>query len=73
VRRPYQFTAYTIYDPLVAWEWDRVDRRQTVPASPPMKSMTRTKPSGDLAVRKGVNSTTAATSMPSGDLELDKS
>jgi len=39
----YQFTAYTIYDPLVAWEMDVSDRRANwCRASPPNgRSMTR--------------------------------
>jgi len=46
----YQFTAYTIYDPLVALEMDVSDRPANwCPGLPPNgRSMTRTRPSGGL-------------------------
>jgi peptide/nickel transport system substrate-binding protein len=46
----YQFTAYTIYDPLVAWEMDVSDRPgKLVPGwRPSGRSMTQTRRNGDL-------------------------
>jgi len=60
----YQFTAYTIYDPLVAWEMDVSDRPgKLVPGSPPNgRSTTRTRPNGALRCARASNSMTAANS-----------
>jgi len=62
----YQFTAYTIYDPLVAWEMDVSDRPgKLVPGlATEWKVDPTTKPNGGSACEKTSNSTTAATSMP---------
>src|SRR5712671_1549573 len=45
----YQFTAYTIYDPLVAWKWtSRTGPANWCPGLPPNgRSMTATRPNGD--------------------------
>ena len=62
----YQFTAYTIYDPLVAWEMDVSDRPgKLVPGSPPNgRSTTTTRPNGASPCARASNSMTAASSTP---------
>ena len=62
----YQFTAYTIYDPLVAWEMDVSDRPgKLVPGlATEWKVDDKDKTKWRFTLRKGVNSMTAASSMP---------
>ena len=62
----YQFSAYTIYDPLVAWEMDVSDRPgKLCPDWPPSGKSTRaTRRNGASPCARASNSTTAATSTP---------
>jgi peptide/nickel transport system substrate-binding protein len=62
----YQFTGYTIYDPLVSWEMDVSDRPgKLVPGlATEWKVDDKDKTKWRFTLRKGVNSMTAATSTP---------
>src|ERR1041384_7594234 len=59
----YQFSAYTIYDPLVAWEMDVSGRASWCRAWPPNgKSTKPTRRSGALPCARASSFTTAANS-----------
>ena len=62
----YQFTAYTIYDPLVAWEMDVSDRSgKLVPGlATEWKVDDKDKTKWRFTLRKASSSMTAATSTP---------